>query len=134
MLLKRRSEREQTLGDSLAPVFIKEVSVFSWERALCILFLKGLNVLGWSRHNEIHVYFLELVRSFYHPLYLCVPVLGILEEKVVTHQDHYVLFIILGISSLLGEVNELGCVGWGIISVKIWVTLDSIELLVKISK
>lgn len=93
-----------------------------------------MNVLGWSRHYEIHVYFLELVGSFYHPLYLCVPVLGILEEKVVPHQDHNVLLIILGISGLLGEVNELGCIGWGIISVEIRVTLDSIELLVKISE
>jgi len=93
-----------------------------------------LNVLGWGGHYEIHIDFLVLVGSLNDPLYLSVPVLGILEEEIVSKQDHDVLFIVLGISCLLSEVNEIGSERRGIVSVEIWVVLDSIHLLFQVTK
>ena len=130
MLFEGRPKGVKPLVDSLASVLVQEISIFAWEGRLRILFLKGLYVLGGSRHHELKVDLLKLVGCFNNSLNLSVPVLSVLQEESVTEQDHDVFLVILAVGCLLGEIDELGGVSGGVVTIEVRVILDPVELLV----
>ena len=130
MLFEGRPNGVKPLVNSLAFVLVQEISIFAWEGRLRILFLKGLYVLGGSRHHELKVDLLKLVGCFNNSLNLSVPVLSVLQEESVTEQDHDVFLVILAVGCLLGEIDELGGVSGGVVTIEVRVILDPVELLV----